>query len=158
MKKSIRQKKILDIISGGSVETQNDLVQSLKSRGVNVTQATVSRDIKELKLTKTVSLDGRYTYASEPYKIGEHSSEIAITERLLRVLDDGYVSCDNSANIVVVKTIVGMAPPCALAIDAVQWPEVLGTIAGDDTILIVTKSPEASEELVIKFRNMINHE
>ena len=158
MKKSIRQKKILDIISGGSVETQNELVQSLKSRGVDVTQATVSRDIKELKLTKTVSLDGRYTYSSEPYQIGEHSSEIAITERLLRVLDDGYVSCDCSANIVVVKTIVGMAPPCALAIDAVQWPEVLGTIAGDDTILIVTKSPEASEELVIKFRNMINHE
>ena len=151
MKKSDRHEYILDIINNDSVETQDELVDRLRLRGIEVTQATVSRDIKELKITKTISADGRYIYSAENYQ-SEVSSDATVTQRLLSAFGSGYISCDLSGNIVVVKTIVGMAPPCALAIDAMPWPEVVGTIAGDDTIMIVTRSPEASENLVLRFK------
>ena len=159
--KADRQKLILDVICKNAIETQSKLVDSLRSLGVDATQATVSRDLKELKITKSVMNDGEYAYAAESYSFKTETSQqqaSAVLERLLNALNNGYISCDYASNIVVVKTIVGMAPPCALAIDAMKWAEVLGTIAGDDTIMIITRSQEASEKLVTRFKRLLGVE
>jgi transcriptional regulator of arginine metabolism len=155
MKKIDRQKLMLEIINSNAVETQDELVTGLKQQGIYVTQATVSRDIKELKITKTVIRNGRYAYAAETHhKTPDHQTDYGVPERLLNAFNSGYLGCDVSSNIVVVRTIVGMAPPCALAIDAMQWHEVVGTIAGDDTIFIVTRSLEASLILQNRFNTL----
>ena len=145
MKKSKRQEMILDIINNNHIETQEELVEALKKKDINVTQATVSRDIKELKLSKLMSQSGKYLYA------GSAAAQQSVSEKLRKVFSEGYIKSDFSNNIVVMKTIVGMAPACALAIDAMQWPEIVGTLAGDDTIFVVTRSAEASEALIEKF-------
>jgi transcriptional regulator of arginine metabolism len=137
------------MISNARIETQVELVNALRARGVPCTQATVSRDVKEMKLTKLLSEDGRYYYAesanSEPPAIG----------KLLGAFSNGYLHSDYSGNIVVIKTVTGMAPVCALAIDAVNWPEVVGTLAGDDTIIVVTKSVTASRKLLRNFESQL---
>ena len=140
---------IKEIIKNNKLETQAELVAELRSRGVDCTQATVSRDIKELKLTKIQSDAGVYCYA-EP-----GGSDLPITNKLMEAFTSGYLSSDFSANIVVIKTVVGMAPACALAVDAVQWQEVVGTLAGDDTILIITKSVSASKKLLKRIDTLL---
>ncbi|MCL2163500.1 MAG: arginine repressor [Oscillospiraceae bacterium] len=158
MKKSDRHRNLLDIVSKNTIETQDMLVANLKERGINVTQATVSRDIKELKITKTQTANGAHAYSAGPRQLKPPVVEVnqgdIVSERLRSALNSGYISCDYADNIVVVKTIVGMAPPCALAIDAMKWPEVVGTIAGDDTIMVVTRSVDASESFVIRFNSL----
>ena len=149
MKKSERHEQILEIIKKQQLETQDDLVAALRVYGLDCTQATVSRDIKELKLTKIQAGDGRYYYADPG------NPDQPVTGKLLEAFSNGYISSDYSANIVVIKTVVGMAPPCALAIDAVQWQEVVGTLAGDDTIMVVTKSPAASKKFIAKLETLI---
>jgi transcriptional regulator of arginine metabolism len=151
MKKTSRQRAILDIIYSNTIETQDELVDILKSQGINVTQATVSRDIKELKIAKAIMRDGRYAYAADPFTSVPHP-EAPVSEQFTNLFGSGYKSSDYSSNIVIIKTAAGMASPFALAIDQMKWPEVLGTVAGDDTILIVTKSPAASAELVKRFK------
>jgi len=97
--------------------------------------------------------DGRYAYSTE-VRATEVPKPPVVSERLLNAFYSGYISCDYSGNIVVVKTIVGMAPPCALAVDSMLWPEVVGTIAGDDTIMVVTRSLDASKNIVLRFNTL----
>jgi transcriptional regulator of arginine metabolism len=145
VKKAERQALILRVLGDGGAGTQDEIVAGLQERGVFVTQATVSRDARELRLQKTVSGDGAYRYSAPA------AEDRAATARLRGVFSEGYVKADYSANIVVISTHIGMAPACALAIDAAMWPEVVGTLAGDDTILVVTRSAQASRRLIGRF-------
>ena len=144
-----RHAKILEIIDKEVIETQEELAERLKSLGVEVTQATISRDIKELRLIKVMTEDGRYRYAS----IGK--GENVVTDRLLKVFSESFVSGDYANNIVVVKTLPGMAQAAASAIDSLKWNEIIGTIAGDDTIMIVCRAERIAENLVNRFNRMI---
>lgn len=117
---------------------------------MDVTQATVSRDIKELRLIKVMADNGAYRYASISRSDGN------ISNKLLTVLNESFVSCDYANNIVVVKTLPGMAQAAASAVDALKWPDIVGTIAGDDTIMIVCRAEKIAEELVSKFSRMIS--
>jgi transcriptional regulator of arginine metabolism len=144
-----RHARILEIIEKNIIETQEELAEKLKLLGMDVTQATVSRDIKELRLIKVMSEDGRYRYA--PFS----QRESTISNKLLMVLNQSYVSSDYANNIVIVKTLPGMAQAAASAVDSQSWTEVLGTIAGDDTIMIICRAEKIAEELVNKFNKMI---
>lgn len=131
-----RQARIVDLIAKYDIETQEELADYLKKEGYRVTQATISRDIRELKLTKIATNDGRQKYAlMQPQGAG-------MNEKYLRVLKDGFVSMDMAQNILVIKTVSGMAMAVAAAIDAMHWPEVAGCIAGDDTIMCAIRSAE----------------
>ncbi len=147
--KYTRHAKILELIEKYPIETQEELAEKLREHGMDVTQATVSRDIKELRLIKVMSDDGTYRYASIT------RSENNISNKLLTVFTESFVSCDYANNIVVVKTLPGMAQAAASAVDALRWPEIVGTIAGDDTIMIVCRAEKIAEELVSKFNRMI---
>ena len=135
--KKIRQKKILEIIENYEVETQEQLREYLAGEGIQVTQATLSRDIRELKLSK-LSLDsqagGKQRYVAFQRDQGSHG-----TDKYVRVLKDGFVSMDMAQNILVIKTVSGMAMAVAMAVDALQFPEVVGCIAGDDTIMVAVR-------------------
>lgn len=134
--KNYRHQKIMEIIQNNNVETQEELAQMLDDAGFPVTQATVSRDIKQLQLRKVPANSGRQCYA--PYVPGEP----VLNERLCRVLKDGFVSMDAAQNILVVRTVSGMAMAVAAAIDASQIPKLVGCIAGDDTVMCVIRSNE----------------
>lgn len=136
--KQNRHIKILSIIQEKDIRTQEELAQVLLEEGFNVTQATVSRDIKDLKLIKETNEEGISRYTS-----GRSSSEM-ISERLLTVLKQSYVSSCAAQNILVVKTLPGMAHAAASAIDAYDFKDLVGTIAGDDTFFIATKNNEAA--------------
>ncbi len=133
-----RHIKILSIIQERDIRTQEELAQALIDEGFNVTQATVSRDIKDLKLIKETNEEGVSRYTS-----GRSSSEV-ISERLITVLRQSYVSSNTAQNILVVKTLPGMAQAAASAIDAYDFKDLVGTIAGDDTLFIATKNNEAA--------------
>lgn len=144
-----RHAKILEIIEKNIIETQEEIAEKLKEMGMDVTQATVSRDIKELRLIKVLSPDGRYKYA--PFSQNENP----ITNKLMTVFAQSYMSGDYANNIAVVKTLPGMAQACASAIDSLKWPEIVGTIAGDDTVMIVCRAERIAEELISKFNRMV---
>lgn len=143
-----RHAKILELIDKFNIETQEELAEKLKEQGVDVTQATVSRDIKELRLIKVMSEDGNYKYSSIA------QTESSINNKLLTIFTESFASCDYANNIVIVKTLPGMAQACASAIDSMKWSEIVGTIAGDDTIMIVCRAERIAEELVDKFNKM----
>lgn len=148
--KSTRQQKIIELVSKYDIETQDDLINSLRDAGFYVTQATVSRDIKELKLVKTMSESGVYKYAC--------MSRAAESEEDLRLGDalaNSILSVDYGENITVVKTYPGMANAVAAGIDRVDHDSVIGSVAGDDTILIVTKSKSIAMGLCSQIRNML---
>lgn len=138
----------MEIIDRNVIETQEELAEKLKEQGMDVTQATVSRDIKELKLIKVMAEDGRYKYA--PLSQGESM----VSNRLLTVFSQSLVTCDYANNIVVIKTLPGMAQAAASAIDSLKQSEILGTIAGDDTIMIVCRAEKLAEELVNRLSRM----
>ncbi len=144
-----RHAKILDIIEKNIIETQEELAEKLKEIGMDVTQATVSRDIKELRLIKVLAGDNRYKYASFA------QGETTISNKLLTIFTQSFVSCDYANNIVVVKTLPGMAQASASAVDSLKWSDIVGTIAGDDTIMIVCRAEKIAEELVNRFNRMI---
>ena len=146
-----RHEAILALIKEKSVETQQELTALLSGQGFEVTQATVSRDIKELRLVKKLNNDGRYVYAP-------HSEDVSagVSDKMVIILNKSVVSADYALNTVVVKTLTGMAQGAASVLDAMQFSDVLGTIAGDDTIFIVTKSEDAAQKLCKKLRNMGN--
>jgi len=144
-----RHAKILELIEKYEIETQEELAEKLKEIGMDITQATVSRDIKELRLIKVMSRNERYKYASISHMEG------ATTNRLLTIFTESFVSCDYANNIVVVKTLPGMAQASASAVDSLKWTEIIGTIAGDDTIMIVCRAEKIAEEMVNKFNKMI---
>lgn len=143
-----RHAKILELIEKYHIETQEELAEKLKEVGVDVTQATISRDIKELRLIKVMDGEERYKYATVSHTEG------TITNRLLTIFTESFVSCDYANNIVVVKTLPGMAQASASAVDSLKWTDIVGSIAGDDTIMIVCRAEKIAEELVNKLNRM----
>lgn len=148
--KGQRHIKIREILSTREIETQDDLVFALREAGFPVTQATVSRDIKELQLIKTPLEDGRYKYAVPTEKSFNHHT------RLRRALTDHFVSIDFTDNLIVVKCMPGTANTIGSIIDHLEWSEVMGTICGDDTILIICRSKEESQTVVNQIAGMIS--
>ncbi len=144
-----RHSKILEIIDSQEIETQEELANALKKNGFNVTQATVSRDIKELRLIKVLTKDGKYKYATIKQQ------ESVISERFLKLFRDAVLSFDHAGNMVVIKTLVGSANAAAAAIDALDVGSVVGTIAGDDTIFLLVRSPEDVEQVLAEFKKMM---
>lgn len=144
-----RHAKILEIIEKNPTETQEELAEELKKNGYNITQATVSRDIKELKLVKVLDGDGIYRYAS----LKEQDS--LLNERLVTVFAQSVLSVDFSGNMVVVKTFSGAANAAAEAIDVLDFKEVVGTLAGDDTIFILVRNQENVEIVIDKLKKMM---
>ncbi len=140
-----RHAKILEIIDKFDVETQDDLAAKLAEEGIEVTQATVSRDIKELRLIKVAAKNGKYRYSSTSHSDGD------ISEKLLKIFSESFISSDYANNIVIVRTLPGMAQAAAFAVDSMKWAEIVGTIAGDDTIMIVCRAEIIAEKLVEKF-------
>jgi len=147
--KKIRHKAIVDIIKKYNVETQEELAGHLKDAGFIVTQATVSRDIRELKLSKVPIGGGR-----QKYVIIQHD-ESHMEDKFIRVLKDGFVSMDMAQNILVVKTVSGMAMAVAAAIDSLKFHEVVGCIAGDDTIMVAVRTTEETVILMDKIHKML---
>ncbi len=147
--KKIRHQKIVEIIEKYDVETQEELAGFLKEAGFAVTQATVSRDIRELKLSKVPSGSGKQKYAV----LRQDDSHLG--DKYIRVLRDGFVSMDTAQNILVVKTVSGMAMAVAAALDALKFSEVVGCIAGDDTIMVAVRTVEETRALLDKIHVMI---
>lgn len=139
--KTKRQRKIIELITNYDIETQEELAAKLVENGFNVTQATISRDIRELNLTKIVTKGGKQKYAVQS------SSDIVSNSKYMRVLNDGIITMDTAGNILVVKTVSGMAMAVAAALDAMQIKEILGCIAGDDTIMCVVKHAEETDRV-----------
>ena len=149
--KIARHSKIIDLINQYDIETQEELAERLNSSGFKVTQATVSRDIRDLKLTK-VSVDG----GKQKYVIHRQDEE-GMSEKYVRVLKDGYLSMDMAQNILVIKTVSGMAMAVAVAVDAMKWNEVVGCIAGDDTIMCAVRSGEETAAVMEKISKSVTN-
>lgn len=147
-----RHARILEIIEKNVVETQEELSEKLKEIGMEVTQATISRDIKELRLIKVMTEDGVYKYAS----MG--TADFGISNRLTNILKEALVSADYANNLVVIKTLPGMAPAAASAVDSMKWTEIVGSIAGDDTVMIICRAEKIAEEIVKKLKKMIKNQ
>ena len=131
------------------IETQEELAELLKRDGYPVTQATVSRDIRELKLSKIPTGDGRQKYAILT------QSDHYLNDKYIRVLKDGFISMDMAQNILVVKTVSGMAMAVAAALDAMKLKEIVGSIAGDDTIMMAARTVEDTQQVMEKIQNML---
>lgn len=144
-----RHQKIKELVEQYEIETQEELADRLCKAGYAVTQATVSRDIRELKLSKIPMGDGRQKYA-----VVSHSDHY-LGEKYIRVLRDGFVSMDMAQNILVVKTVSGMAMAVAAALDAMKLKEIVGSIAGDDTIMMAVRTVEDTEIVMDKIRNVL---
>lgn len=147
-----RQSKIIELINKYDIETQEELADRLMKDGYNVTQATVSRDIRELKLTKVAVDGGRQKY------IVLQKTEPGMSEKYTRVLRDGFVSMDMAQNIMVVKTVPGMAMAVAAALDALQMNSIVGCIAGDDTVMCAIRTTEETVQVMEKLSKLLNAE
>jgi len=145
-----RQNKILDLINTQEIDTQERLAELLKESGYNVTQATVSRDIKELQLIKTLSATGKYKYAAS----ADYNKPTP--DRFVKILQETVQSVASSGNIIVVKTLSGCANAAAETVDSMNIHGVLGTIAGDNTIFLVIDDPANAPGLVNQFNEMIS--
>lgn len=150
MVKSKRHVKILEIIREKNIDTQEELAEALKDSGFDVTQATVSRDIKNLKLIKVQGNDGKYRYEAPK------ATEDNISKKLVTVLENLTISVENIDKMVIVKTVAAGASPVAEAIDSLGVSEIAGTIAGENTIFIMVRTIEAAEELVVHIRKLIS--
>lgn len=147
--KGQRHIKIREIIANNEIETQDDLVAYLKAAGYDVTQATVSRDIKELRLVKVPTTNGRYKYSLPADR------RFDPLQKLRRILTDSFVGVDHSNCFIVMKTLPGNAHAVAALLDNLDWDEVLGTIAGDDTILIICREESQCPVVVNRFLEML---
>ena len=150
MTKSQRQSLVLELIASQEIDTQESLVQALKTRGVEVTQATISRDIRELRLVKAKSADGSCRYV-----VGT-GDEYGFSDRLRRMLRESMLSVACSESLVVVKTLSGSANVAAEALDSLDWPEVLGTLAGDNTVLVVAQSKEDAPVIIRRLEEFMH--
>ena len=147
--KTVRQVAILDIIEKQEIETQEELASALNARGIRVTQATVSRDIKELRLLKVLTPSGKYKYAT-----GDQADN-NLTDRFIRMLAESLLSVSSANNLIVVKTLSGSANVAAEALDSMHWPEVLVTLAGDNTVLLIIRSNEETLTVTSRIREMM---
>ena len=144
-----RHDKIIEIIASNVVETQEQLAALLKEAGYDVTQATVSRDIRQMKLAKQATEDGKYKYV---YTTADSD---VMQDKYVSVLRAGYVSMDVAQNLLVIKTVSGMAMALAAAIDALDFPQIVGCIAGDDTIMIAIKTSDEAVEVMEELRSLM---
>ncbi|MCR4960180.1 MAG: arginine repressor [Lachnospiraceae bacterium] len=148
--KNRRHEKILELIDRFSIDTQEELVARLAEAGFEVTQATVSRDIRALHLYKQSLEGGKQKYAVDTSK--DHT----LDSKYRRVLRDGFVSVDMAQNILVIKTVSGMAMAVAAAVDSMDFTEIVGTIAGDDTIMMAVRTVEDTKALMGKIKDLVN--
>ena len=144
-----RQALIREIVESQSIQTQEELAEALRQHGMVVTQATVSRDIKELHLLKVLAEDGGYRYATMD------KGEQGPNERLIHMLADSVLDIQSANNLIVIHTLAGSAHVAGEAVDSLKWPEVLGTIAGDNTILVVVRSNDEVDTVIRRFRGII---
>ena len=147
MSKQERHQMIRNLVETRNIETQEDLARALHERGMQVTQATVSRDIKELMLVKVADMRGGYRYA-----FPRERSHIMSSEQLERLTRNSVISVQAGGNLVVLHTLPGTAQGVAFAIDSMKWIGVMGTVTGDDTIFVAIERPEIAEELMSYFR------
>ena len=148
--KTRRHTKILELIKEYDIDTQEELLRYLRDSGFDVTQATVSRDIKELRLVKTLSHSGRYKYTTG----GENSSDLS--SKFLNLFTDSVVSVEAAQNLVVIKAMVGMAQAVCAAMDAAYPTQFVGTLAGDDTVLVVCRDAVQAVETQEEFRQYLS--
>ena len=146
--KNARHEQILQLIGVYDIETQEELAEKLNEKGFTVTQATVSRDIRQLQLRKVTGSDGK-----SHYTLGG-GSQVDLSRKYKRVLEDAFVSADHAGNITVIHTVSGMAMAAAAALDSLDWGDVLGCIAGDDTIMVVIREPENASEIIGRIRGI----
>ena len=149
--KTKRQDEIIRLIQACDIETQEDLAAELRVLGYKVTQATVSRDIRELRLIKVAAKGGGFKYA----KPERH--EVAVSERLTRILADSLLNVEAAGNLIVVQTLSGSANVAAEALDNLGWPEIMGTIAGDNTIFIAARNEADTIEIAEPIRKLTDH-
>ncbi len=144
-----RQTKILEIIEQMPIETQEELAEKLKEEGYEITQATISRDIKDMKLVKMMDVNGKYRYTK--YR----DESVPVNERMMNVFREAVASIDYAGNMVVLKTLTGMAHAAAVTIDLTEWSEIVGCLAGDDTIFILCKSEQAAVDLMKNLKRYV---
>ena len=144
-----RHSKIVELIGKYEIETQEELAEYLNNAGYQVTQATVSRDIRELKLSKVQSENGKQHYAVL-------QSQSGFSDKYIRILRDGFMSMDMAQNMLVIKTVSGMAMAVAAALDAIHFHEIVGCIAGDDTIMCAVRSVDDTILVMDKIRKLID--
>ena len=147
--KAKRQAKILDLIVKKEIGTQEELTLELERAGFVATQATVSRDIREMKLTKVAMSDGKPRY------VAYRKTEENMLEKYIRIFRDGFISMDNAQNILVIRTVAGMAMAVAAALDLMELPEIVGSIAGDDTIMCAVRSVDDTIVIMGRLRKIV---
>ncbi|MCE5342736.1 MAG: arginine repressor [Eubacteriales bacterium] len=147
--KSSRQNAILEIIREKNIDTQEELADELRKRDFQVTQATVSRDIRELRLLKVLTAAGTYKYAAI------EKPESGMSERFHRIFSESVLSMVHAYNQVIIKTLPGSANVAAEMIDNLYWPEILGTLAGDNTILMIVRSVEETDVVIKRIEDML---
>ncbi len=147
--KTKRHAMILKLIASENIDTQEELARLLSAQGFTVTQATVSRDIKELRLIKVLTGEGHYKYATV------EKAETDLQERFIRLFSNCVVSITSSGNLIVLKTMAGSAAVAAEAIDSLKWPEIAGSIAGDNTIFVAVREGKNVSDLIKKFQKMM---
>ena len=147
--KAKRQALIREIVEAQSIQTQEELAEALRAHGMVVTQATVSRDIREMHLLKVLADDGSYRYATM------EKSDSGMNDRLIRMLTDSVVEMNSANNLIVIHTLPGSAHVAAEAIDNLKWPETIGTIAGDNTILVIVRTNEEVDTVMKRFHSII---
>lgn len=148
--KKVRHSNIIDIIQKYDVDTQEELAAYLKEAGFNVTQATISRDIRELNLSKIPTGKGGQKY------VAIRHADAGLSDKYIRVLKDGFLAMDMAQNILVIRTVSGMAMAVAAAVDAMRFNEVVGSIAGDDTIMVAVRTVEETKMLMDKLYGILN--
>ena len=147
--KGNRHQKIIELVDNCEIETQEELADRLRQEGFQVTQATVSRDIRALKLSKVSCGNGRQKY------VAIKQDDTHLSAKYIRVLKDGFISMDKAQNILVIKTVSGMAMAVAAAIDAMELEEIVGSIAGDDTIMAAVRTNEDTQAVMNKIAEML---
>ena len=148
--KARRHAKILELISSRPIDTQDELLDLLSESGFPVTQATISRDIKELRLIKTLTADGKYHYTAHT-----SSPKSEISDKFLLIFSEAAREIDSAGNMLVIKCYTGMANAACAALDTLHWSGVVGTLAGDDTIFMVMRDEQNARELVTQLRKMM---
>lgn len=145
-----RQNKIVELINNYEIDTQEKLVTMLRECGYEVTQATISRDIKELQLVKTLTSSGKYKYTVHK------SQDLPVSERFVKIFRETITSVNASGNIVVVKTLSGCANAAGEAIDTSNFEHIIGSLAGDNTLLLIADSPDNVPKILNDFENMLH--
>lgn len=149
MGKSDRQLKIIELITDNVISTQDDLTERLVNEGYNATQATISRDLQELRVVKTLLPDGTYKYTATK------TPEFNVSDKIQNIFSQSLLSVDCAQNIVVLKTLSGAAQAAGYALDSFVWDEIVGSIAGDDTVMIVVRNEKSAKQLSQKLSKFI---